>query len=490
MIAEIDIQCTANSETQGYKSMMKTIRYSFYSVIALLFSLVTACSSTTDPSEAYKGETANQIFAGGEAALRDKDYAEAIKRFEALDVQYPFGRNTETAQLHIIYAYYKNSDYLSAETAADRFIHAHPTSQNVDYAYYMRGLSNYYQNMGIFERLFAVDYSTRDLTQVKKSFNDFAKLEQQFPRSPYAPAAHQYMVYLRNVLANHQVEVAQYYFDHQAYVASANRASIVVENYQGSPVVPDALVMMAKSYHQLRQTALEEQTIQVIRYNYPNTRYVTEVSDKRIADTHFAVTTKKEKALPSETAPSSPPPTPVVSAQAYSKMFPGNGARGATRPVGEMVKDMKSSDFFKIHPSQNSQRAANISQPGMRQQPSSHVAPAAPVEQTQTSAANRSSGSMTTLGSLWDKVANSKLFSTHDKSAPVQRAEAAEPAKTAPEAAPTRMTEVSAPRVEQAGSSATQLAENNVPDSQPQQVVDLRPAANDFSNFPGNGSRR
>jgi outer membrane protein assembly factor BamD len=466
---------------------MKTIRYSFYSVIALLFSLITACSSTTDPSEAYKGETANQIFVGGETALRDRDYAEAIKRFEALDVQYPFGRNTETAQLHIIYAYYKNSDYLSAETAADRFIHAHPTSQNVDYAYYMRGLSNYYQNMGVFERLFAVDYSTRDLTQVKKSFNDFAKLEQQFPGSPYAPAAHQYMVYLRNVLANHQVEVAQYYFDHQAYVASANRASIVVENYQGSPVVPDALVMMAKSYHQLHQTGLEEQTIQVIRYNYPNSRYVTEVSDKRIADTSFAVTTKKEKVLPSQTAPSSPPPTPAVSAQTYNNRFSGNGARGATRPVSEMVQDMRKSDFFKAHPSQNSQRAANISQPGMRQQPSSsYTAQLAPVEQTQTRVANRSSGSMTTLGSIWDKVANSKLFSTHAKSAPIQQAEAA-PAKNAPQAAP--MAEVSAPRSEQAG-LPPQLAENNVSDRRPQQVADSRPATNDFSYLSGNGSRR
>jgi outer membrane protein assembly factor BamD len=477
MIAEFDIQCTANSETQGYKSTMKTIRYSFYSVIALLFSLVTACSSTTDPSEAYKGETANQIFAGGETALRERDYSEAIKRFEALDVQYPFGRNTETAQLHIIYAYYKNSDYLSAETSADRFIHAHPTSSNVDYAYYMRGLSNYYQNMGIFERLFAVDYSTRDLTQVKKSFNDFAKLEQQFPRSQYAPAAHQYMVYLRNVLANHQVEVAQYYFDHQAYVASANRASIVVENYQGSPVVPDALVMMAKSYHQLRQTALEEQTIQVIRYNYPNSRYLTEVTGKKIADTSYSVTTKKEKALPSQQAPSSPPPTPAVSAQAYTAMFPSNGVRGTTRPVGDVVREMKSSNFFAVHPSQNTIHADSVPQPGMRQQPSSRVAPV-PAEQTQTRAANRSSGTMTSLGNLWDKVASIKLFSVHDKSAP---------ATAAPEA---RRAEVSAPHSGQAGLSAPQLAENNVHDTQPQQVIDLRPSANDFTNFPGNGSRR
>jgi outer membrane protein assembly factor BamD len=469
----------------GYKSTMKTIRYSFYSVIALLFCSVTACSSTADPSEAYKGETANQIFDGGENALRDKDYSEAIKRFEALDVQYPFGRSTETAQLHIIYAYYKNSDYLSAETAADRFIHAHPTSPNVDYAYYMRGLANYYQNMGIFERIFAVDYATRDLTQVKKSFNDFAKLEQQFPRSAYAPAAHQYMVYLRNVLANHQVEVAQYYFDHQAYVASANRASIVVENYQGSPVVPDALVMMAKSYHQLHQTALEAQTIQVIRYNYPNSRYATEVSDKRIANTAFTITPKKDRTLPSQQTPLVAPPTRAQSEQAYTKMFPNNGVRGATQPVGDLVREMKTSDFFAVHPKQNTnQRPVNVPQMGMRQPSSYHAAPVA--EQPQTRAANEaSSGPMTTLNGLWNKVANSKLFSVHDKAtqaAPMQQAQATQPV--------TQHAETSAQDASPVISPAQDLAENTASDSAPQQVIDLRPKANDFTQFPSNGVRR
>jgi outer membrane protein assembly factor BamD len=477
MIAEFDIQCTANSETHGYQSTMKMTRNSFYSVIALLFCAVTACSSTTDPSEAYKGETANQI---GENALRDKDYAEASKRFEALDVQYPFGRNTETAQLHIIYAYYKNADYLSAETAADRFIHAHPTSPNVDYAYYMRGLANYYQNMGVFERIFAVDYSTRDLTQVKKSFNDFAKLEQQFPRSAYAPAAHQYMVYLRNVLANHQVEVAQYYFDRQAYVASANRASIVVENYQGSPVVPDALVMMAKSYHQLHQTALEVETIQVIRYNYPNSRYVTEVSDKRIGGRDYVITPKKERVLPSQQTPLVMPPTRAQSDQAYTKMFPGNGARGTVTPVGDLVRSMKKPDIFATHSTQSTTQSVNMPQAGTRQPTAYHAAPAAP-EPQQTDAANkRDSGSMTTLGNMWDKMANSKLFSVHDKKTPEQASAAQQ--------------EVAQPTAVAAAKSApvasAELAENNTADSEPAQVVDLRPKANDFTQFPGNGIRR
>jgi outer membrane protein assembly factor BamD len=245
---------------------MKLIKY----IGILLLALLSACSSVTDPAESYKNETAQQIFQRGEEALRDHSYQEAIKRFEALEVQYPFGHNTEIAQLHLIYAYYMTSDYALSEAAADRFIHAYPTSPHVDYAYFMRGQANYFQNMGIFERIFTVDLATRDLVQIKKSYVDFSQVVKLFPNSRYAPAAHQYMVYLRNTLADHELEVAQYYFDLKAYVAAANRASLVIRHYQGAPAVPKALALMVKSYRALHLKQNEAEALAVLQYNFPN----------------------------------------------------------------------------------------------------------------------------------------------------------------------------------------------------------------------------
>ncbi|EKD72031.1 MAG: Competence lipoprotein ComL [uncultured bacterium] len=236
---------------------------------ALLAGMLSACSTSTDPSEAYKGETPQQIFNRGKSALQDKSYTEATKRFEALDVQYPYGAETESAQLYIIYAYYMKEDYALASAAADRFIRIHPTNPNVDYAYYMRGMSDYYQNLGVIERFFSIDLATRDLTQVQKSYNDFNELVMRFPNSRYTPAAHQYLIYLRNIMADHQLEVAQYYYDRKAYVAAANRAAVVVSHYQGAPAVQDALVIMVKSYRQLGLSKLEQDTMTVIHYNYP-----------------------------------------------------------------------------------------------------------------------------------------------------------------------------------------------------------------------------
>jgi outer membrane protein assembly factor BamD len=381
---------------------MKIMKYIAPGLIGLLVSLIAACASSTDPADAYKGETAQQIFQGGETSLRNQSYADAIKHFEALDVQYPFGRDTQTAQLHLVYAYYKNSDFLSAETAADRFIHAYPTSPNVAYAYYMRGLSSYYQNMGIFERMFSVDYATRDLTQVKKAFNDFSQLETRYPESPYAPAAHQYMIYLRNVLANHQIEVAMFYFNRQAYVASANRASLVVEHYQGAPVVPDALVIMVKSYHQLRQTDLENETLQVLSYNYPDSPYLRAVSGKALNSPKFNIISKQEKPLPPEpkqvvVAP--PARTAVTAAHVQT-----NGQRGQTTPVSEIVQNMRKNGWIKPSKPQSQTVAPAAG--------SAQATPAKSPAQTQAQAQTKSS-SKVTLADMWNS--SKSFFSSHSK---------------------------------------------------------------------------
>lgn len=238
-------------------------------LLTLFTLLICSCSTTTDPSETYPGESPAHIYEAGKSALQDKNHGEAIKRFEALDVQYPFNSETEQAQLYLIYAYYMKEEYTMAVSAADRFIRLHPVNPHVDYAYYMRGIANYYQNLGTIERIFAIDLATRDLTQIEQSYHDFTVVATRYPQSIYAPAAHQYMIFLRNVMADHELHIADYYYRRKAYVAAAARASDMVTHFQGAPAVVDGLVLMAKSYHQLHLTKLEQDTLRVLNYNYP-----------------------------------------------------------------------------------------------------------------------------------------------------------------------------------------------------------------------------
>ncbi len=242
------------------------------SLIMLVLPLwLAGCSTTssTSAADAYKDLPAHQIFLDGKANLQERKFAEAIKHFEALDVQYPFGTDTERAQLYLIYAYFMKEEYPLSISSADRYIRMHPTSVDVDYAFYMRGVANFNLNLGLLEQILNIDLATRDLTQVKKAYADFNELVVRFPHSRYAAAAHQYMVYLRNILATHEYEVAHYYYDRRAFIAAANRAADVVAHYQGAPVVPAALVLMAKSYQQLGMVKQEEDTVRVLKYNYP-----------------------------------------------------------------------------------------------------------------------------------------------------------------------------------------------------------------------------
>jgi len=247
----------------------------------LIISLVlTSCASTVEPSEAYQNQNAEQIFNEGEENLRDKNYSETIKHFEALEIQYPLAPHIERAQLHIIYAYYMKEEYPLAISAADRFMRLHPASPHVPYALYIQGLSNYYQNLGILERTFKIDLAKRDLTSLQKAFGDFSDLVARYPSSPYTPSAHQYMVYLRNLFADHELQVADYYYRRQAYVAAANRAADVVRYYEGASAVPEALVIMVKSYRKLKSTEQADDTLAVLQHNYPDSTYVRDATAK------------------------------------------------------------------------------------------------------------------------------------------------------------------------------------------------------------------
>ncbi|MEZ5528851.1 MAG: outer membrane protein assembly factor BamD [Porticoccaceae bacterium] len=197
-------------------------------------------------------------------------WEKAIQNLEALEAQYPFGDYAEQAQLELIYAHYKIADYEAAIAAADRFIRLHPQHPNVDYAYYLKGLSAFVQSKGFFEQLLPSDETKRDPGTARTSFVTFNELLSRFPESPYSVDARKRMVYLRNVLARHEIHVANYYFLRGAYLAAANRGRYVVENFQQTPAVPDGLAVMAEAYYLMQMQDLADDAAKVLAANYPD----------------------------------------------------------------------------------------------------------------------------------------------------------------------------------------------------------------------------
>lgn len=251
--------------------VQKLIRTACLSVALLLVG----CAASFDPADAYQDMTAKQIYNEGTKNLMDGYYTDSIQYYQTYDARYPFGDDIESVQLDIIYAYYEKGETAQSLAAAERFIHLHPSSTNVDYAYYMKGLSNFVSNIGTLDKYMPVDFALRDLTPAKKAFLDFSELVHRFPTSRYVSDAKRHMIFLRNLLANHEYEVALFYYEHEAYVAAANRANEVVRHFQGAPVVAKAMVLMIKSYHELGLETLAADASKVLELNIPDVPNIT-----------------------------------------------------------------------------------------------------------------------------------------------------------------------------------------------------------------------
>ena len=252
--------------------------------LGLLFTalcLLSGCGfnkTTKTTADKFKGMEAQQIFEHGELDMTRGGYQSAISKFEALDTLYPFSQYAQQAQLDTIYAYFESSDYASSEAASSRYIHVYPRGKHVDYAYYMKGLANFNQDRGIFHRYIKTDLSKRDVSTAQQSFADFNELVVRFPQSAYAREARCRMVFLRNLLAQQQLNVAYYYFQIQAYAAAINRAQQVVQHFREAPQVIEAFAILAQSYHHLGLDQLAEQSEQILSLNFPGSKAYSEVS--------------------------------------------------------------------------------------------------------------------------------------------------------------------------------------------------------------------
>jgi outer membrane protein assembly factor BamD len=246
-------------------------------VIAALFlaTLVAGCGLLPDMKDETVGWSANKLYTEAKEALNDGAYDKSIKYYEKLESRYPYGRYAQQAQIDIAYAYWKSNEPASAVAACDRFIKLHPNHPNVDYVYYLRGLVNFNEDLGLLGLISQQDMTERDPKGARESFDAFKELVIRFPDSKYTPDAILRMKYLVNALASLEVHVARYYMKRNAYVAAINRAQYALINYPEAPATEEALFIMVKAYDLMAMTDLRDDVERVMRKNYPNSVYYT-----------------------------------------------------------------------------------------------------------------------------------------------------------------------------------------------------------------------
>ncbi len=238
-------------------------------VILLLLALtlvLSGCRSRRDKDVPQNAP--EKVYESAQKSLKDGDYNNAIRLFEALYSRFPFAPEARQSRIDVMYAYYKARESESALDAADTFIRENPTHPRIDYAWYIKGLVDFERTPNLFEKVFKADLNERPPQTARKSFASLRKVVDDYPKSLYAHDAQRRMIYLRNRLADYELNVARFYIKRGAWVAAAQRAKLCIEQYDGAPAIRAAMEILIQSYDRLGLEPLATQARSVYQLNY------------------------------------------------------------------------------------------------------------------------------------------------------------------------------------------------------------------------------
>jgi outer membrane protein assembly factor BamD len=230
-------------------------------------ALLSGCKSRA--SRDLSRQQVDQLYANARKALSASDFEYATRLYEALTSRYPFSQQARQARLDLIFLYYRQGEKESAIDAADQFLRENPTHPRCDYAWYMKGMINFERVPYKVERWLGVDMARRPPTDAMAAVTAFGTVVARYPKSDYAHDAQRRMIYLRNRLAEFEINVARYYMKRGAYLAAAQRAQRAIEQYDGAPAVQSALEIMMDAYGRLGLTDLKDNVEKVYAQNFP-----------------------------------------------------------------------------------------------------------------------------------------------------------------------------------------------------------------------------
>ncbi len=235
--------------------------------LGALAALLAGCNiAPRDPEAQWSAE---KLYAEAKEEASSGNYDRAGKLYERLEGRASGTTLAQQAQIERAFMLYKTGEKAQALSVLERFVKLHPTSPAIDYAIYLQGLVNFNDNLGLLGNLSRQDLSERDQQAARDSYQSFKQLVDDYPQSLYADDSRQRMNYIVNSLAAYEVHVARYYYRRGAYIAAANRAQTVVADFQQSPSIRDALLLMEQSYDKLGLTVLRDDTNRVLKTNFP-----------------------------------------------------------------------------------------------------------------------------------------------------------------------------------------------------------------------------
>jgi len=230
---------------------------------AMLLLLGLAACGGSHKQEAYIEKPVDDLYNTAMDQLADEDYAKAAASFGQVESQHPYSVWATKSQLMAIYADYANAKYDDAILAADRFIQLHPGNKDIAYAYYVKAICYYIQITDV-----GRDQKITELAV--KALDDVVR---RFPDSKYARDAKLKLDFTHDHLAGKEMEIGRYYLKQGEYLAAMNRFRRVIDNYQTTTHVPEALERLVECDLALGLTKEAEENAAVLGYNYPGSHW-------------------------------------------------------------------------------------------------------------------------------------------------------------------------------------------------------------------------
>src|SRR5579864_9162352 len=226
-------------------------------------SLIALAACSDSKNEAYIEKPVDDLYNKAMDALVDENYSAAAKTFDQVESQHPYSVWATKSQLMQVYSLYEANKYDDAIIAADRFIQLHPGHKDVAYAYYLKAICYYMQIVDV----------GRDQKLTELALKALDDVVRRFPDSKYARDAKLKLDFTRDHLAGKEMEIGRYYLKREEYLAAMNRFKRVIENYQTTTHVPEALERLVECDLALGLNKEAKENAAVLGYNYPGSHW-------------------------------------------------------------------------------------------------------------------------------------------------------------------------------------------------------------------------
>jgi len=242
---------------------VRPIRAAVMAALVLSGFALAACDTDESKEPEYVERPVETIYNDAWRKLQEKDWVDAAKQFDEVERQHPYSVWARRATLMSAYCYYQGNKFQDAIDTADRFIQLHPGNKDIAYAYYLKAVSLYEQIVDV----------GRDQAKTQAALIALEDLVQRFPGTEYARDAQLKIDLTRDHLAGKEMEIGRYYLREGQYIAAINRFRAVIEKYQTTSHVPEALERLTECYMALGIVKEAQTAAAVLGFNYPGTEW-------------------------------------------------------------------------------------------------------------------------------------------------------------------------------------------------------------------------